>query len=147
VPKALSLGEIQRVLRQLLRDRVPVRDLTTILEHRGHHERPRTRSPKVSARRVAAPSAGSIRPTRGELPTIAFSPALEERLPGSIVRTDQAAVLALRSQRSAGPRVPDCARAGDSRGTACASLHSGAPASPLATVRAGAAAHRVLFTQ
>ena len=32
VPKVLSLGEIQRVLRQLLRERVPVRDLTTILE-------------------------------------------------------------------------------------------------------------------
>ena len=30
--RSLSLGEIQRVLRQLLRERVPVRDLTTILE-------------------------------------------------------------------------------------------------------------------
>jgi flagellar biosynthesis protein FlhA len=32
VPKLVSLGEIQRVLRQLLRERVPVRDLVTILE-------------------------------------------------------------------------------------------------------------------
>ena len=30
VPKTVSLGEVQRVLRQLLRERVPVRDLTTI---------------------------------------------------------------------------------------------------------------------
>jgi flagellar biosynthesis protein FlhA len=32
VPKVCSVGEVQRVLRQLLRERVPVRDLTTILE-------------------------------------------------------------------------------------------------------------------
>ncbi len=32
VPKVVSLGDVQRVLRQLLRERVPIRDLTTILE-------------------------------------------------------------------------------------------------------------------
>jgi flagellar biosynthesis protein FlhA len=32
VPKLLSLGEVQRVLQQLLRENVPVRDLATILE-------------------------------------------------------------------------------------------------------------------
>jgi flagellar biosynthesis protein FlhA len=32
VPKVCSVGDVQRVLRQLLRERVPVRDLTTILE-------------------------------------------------------------------------------------------------------------------
>ena len=32
MPKLLSIGDVQRVLRQLLRERVPVRDLTTILE-------------------------------------------------------------------------------------------------------------------
>ena len=32
VPKLASIGDIQRVLRQLLRERVPIRDLTTILE-------------------------------------------------------------------------------------------------------------------
>src|SRR5690606_5134108 len=32
VPKLLSVGDVQRVLRQLLRERVPVRDLTSILE-------------------------------------------------------------------------------------------------------------------
>ena len=31
-PKVLSLGEVQRVLQNLLRERVPVRDLATILE-------------------------------------------------------------------------------------------------------------------
>jgi len=32
VPKLLNLGEVQRVLQQLLREQVPIRDLTTILE-------------------------------------------------------------------------------------------------------------------
>ncbi|MEW6732454.1 MAG: flagellar biosynthesis protein FlhA [Acidobacteriota bacterium] len=32
VPKVLSLGEVQRVLQNLLRERVPIRDLATILE-------------------------------------------------------------------------------------------------------------------
>src|SRR5947208_10558131 len=32
VPKLASVGDIQRILRQLLRERVPIRDLTTILE-------------------------------------------------------------------------------------------------------------------
>ena len=32
VPKILSLGEVHRVLQQLLREQVPIRDLTTILE-------------------------------------------------------------------------------------------------------------------
>src|SRR5258708_11569373 len=31
-PKVLSLGEVQRVLQNLLRERVPIRDLCTILE-------------------------------------------------------------------------------------------------------------------
>ncbi|MCV5597731.1 flagellar biosynthesis protein FlhA, partial [Escherichia coli] len=31
-PKVLSLGEVQRVLQNLLRERVPIRDLATILE-------------------------------------------------------------------------------------------------------------------
>src|SRR4029079_4952228 len=32
VPKMVSVGDVQRVLRQLLREHVPVRDLTSILE-------------------------------------------------------------------------------------------------------------------
>ena len=32
MPKIVSLGDVQRVLRQLLRERVPIRDLATILE-------------------------------------------------------------------------------------------------------------------
>jgi len=98
VPKVLSLGEIQRVLRQLLRERVPVRDLTTILEAVADIAAS-TKDLDAMTEGVRASLGRAIcrqyQTERGELPTIAFSPSLEERLLGSIVRTDQGAVLAL----------------------------------------------------
>jgi flagellar biosynthesis protein FlhA len=101
VPKLVSIGEIQRVLRQLLRERVPIRDLTTILEAIGDA--------------VGAPGGGkdtdgiveSVRAAmgraickpfqneRGELPTISLAPALEAQLVSAIVRTEHGAVLAI----------------------------------------------------
>jgi flagellar biosynthesis protein FlhA len=98
VPKVLSLGEIQRVLRQLLRERVPVRDLTTILESVADIATI-TKDLDALTEGVRASLGRAIcrqyQTDKGELPTIAFSPGLEERLLGSIVRTDQGAVLAL----------------------------------------------------
>jgi flagellar biosynthesis protein FlhA len=98
VPKTLTLGEIQRVLRQLLRERVPVRDLTTILEAVADVASV-TKDPDALTEGVRTALGRAIcrqyQTDRGELPTIAFSPALEERLLASIVRTDQGAVLAL----------------------------------------------------
>ena len=98
VPKVLSLAEVQRVLRQLLRERVPVRDLTTILEAMGDvagvsrdtdamTEAVRSALGRVICRQYVN--------ERGELPVIGLAPALEERLVGSLVRTDQGPVLAI----------------------------------------------------
>ena len=103
VPKLVSLGEIQRVLRQLLRERVPVRDLATILEAMADaaaSTKDWTRSPKPCAPPSAAPSAGLIRTRRASLPVIGVAPMLEERLLASLVRTEQGAVLALDPQQA-----------------------------------------------
>ena len=98
VPKLSSIGDIQRVLRQLLRERVPIRDLTTILE---------AIADAAAASKDADAIAESVRTSigraicrpyqneKGELPAIALSAALEERLLASIIRTEQGAVLAL----------------------------------------------------
>lgn len=98
VPKLASIGDIQRVLRQLLRERVPIRDLTTILEAIADAI-PGTKDPDALAEYVRTAIGRAIcRPyqtDRGELPTIALSPALEERLLASIVRTEHGSVLAL----------------------------------------------------
>jgi flagellar biosynthesis protein FlhA len=99
VPKLASIGDIQRVLRQLLRERVPIRDLTTILEAIADAV-PSTKDADALAELVRTAIGRAIcRPyqtDRGELPTIALSPNLEERLIASIVRTEQGGhVLAL----------------------------------------------------
>jgi flagellar biosynthesis protein FlhA len=98
VPKVLSTGEIQRVLKQLLRERVPIRDLATILETLGDVA-PITKDADVLNEAARSALARAIcrqhQNERGELPTISFAPSLEERLLQSIVRTEQGAVLAL----------------------------------------------------
>jgi len=103
VPKIVSVGEVQRVLRQLLRERVPVRDLSTILESLADAVTA-TKDPDTIVETVRASIGRAIcRPyqnDKGELPVIGVLPALEEKLLASIVRTEQGAVLALDPQQA-----------------------------------------------
>ena len=98
VPKVLSTGDVQRVLRQLLRERVPIRDLTTILEALSDAALA-TKDPDMLTEAVRAQLGRAIcrqyQSDRGELTTINLAPSLEERLMKSLVRTDQGAMLAL----------------------------------------------------
>ncbi|MDH4063680.1 MAG: flagellar biosynthesis protein FlhA, partial [Acidobacteriota bacterium] len=98
VPKLASIGDIQRVLRQLLRERVPIRDLTTILEAVAD-AMPGSKDAEQVAEAVRTAIGRAIcRPyqnDKGELPTIALSPSLEERLVSAMVRTEQGVVLAI----------------------------------------------------
>jgi flagellar biosynthesis protein FlhA len=98
VPKLVSIGDIQRVLRQLLRERVPVRDLTTILEAIADAA---AVSKDVDAMNEAVRAAlgraicRQYQNEKGELTVIAVAPSLEDRLLSAVVRTEQGAVLAL----------------------------------------------------
>ena len=98
IPKLATIGDVQRILRQLLRERVSVRDLTTILEAFADALAV-TKDPDALIESVRAALGRAIckpfQNEKGEVPVIALSPALEERLLASIVRTDQGAVLAL----------------------------------------------------
>jgi flagellar biosynthesis protein FlhA len=98
VPKIASVGEIQRVLRQLLRERVPVRDLVTILESIADAAGT-SKDPDAITEAVRTALGRTIcrqyQTERNELPAISFAPALEAKLMSSIVRTDQGPVLAL----------------------------------------------------
>ena len=95
VPKLVSIGEIQRVLRQLLRERVPIRDLTTILEAIGDAVGApgATKDTEAVTEAVRTTMGRAIcRPfqnERGELPTISLAPALEAQLV-SVDRADRA---------------------------------------------------------
>ena len=98
VPKLASIGDIQKVLRQLLRERVPIRDLTSILEAIADALPATKDSDGVTEAVRTAIGRAICRPhqtDKGELPAISISPALEERLVSSIVRTEQGAVLAI----------------------------------------------------
>jgi flagellar biosynthesis protein FlhA len=101
VPKVVSVGEVHRVLRQLLRERVPVRDLVTILEAMADASG-RDADAMTEAVRGAIGRA-ICRPyqnDKGELTVIGVAPALEERLMASLVKTEQGAMLALDPQQA-----------------------------------------------
>jgi flagellar biosynthesis protein FlhA len=98
VPKLVSVGDIQRVLRQLLRERVPVRDLATILEAIADAATV-SKDPDAMTEAVRVALGRAIcrqyQNDQGELPAIGLAPALEQRLLGAVVRTDHGAVLAI----------------------------------------------------
>ncbi|MCC7124549.1 MAG: flagellar biosynthesis protein FlhA [Acidobacteria bacterium] len=98
VPKIASIGDIQRVLRQLLRERVSIRDLASILEAVAD-VMPATKDQDQIAEAVRAQIGRAIcRPyqtDKGDLPAILLASSLEERLLASVVKTDSGAVLAL----------------------------------------------------
>jgi flagellar biosynthesis protein FlhA len=105
VPKIASVGDVQRVLRQLLRERVPVRDLTTILEAMAD-AMSASKDPDVVVEAVRTALGRSVcrayQSDNGELRVIALAPALEDALASSIARTDRGAVLALDPSRAQG---------------------------------------------
>jgi flagellar biosynthesis protein FlhA len=103
VPKIVSLGDVQRVLRPLLRERVPVRDLVTILESLADAAS-MTKDPDAVTEAVRSAMGRAIckpyQTDRGELPVIGVAPSLEERLLASMVKTEQGAVLAVDPQQA-----------------------------------------------
>jgi flagellar biosynthesis protein FlhA len=98
VPKLASIGDVQRILRQLLRERVSIRDLTTILEAVADAAAVTKDHDAITESVRSAIGRAICRPyqnEKGEMPAISLAPALEERLLSSIVRTEQGSVLAL----------------------------------------------------
>jgi flagellar biosynthesis protein FlhA len=82
-PKVLSLGEVQRVLQNLLRERVPIRDLSTILESIAdagsltHDVNALTEVARVALARTIS---GNLANERGELTVLSLDPLLEQQL-------------------------------------------------------------------
>ncbi|MEP6900306.1 MAG: flagellar biosynthesis protein FlhA [Actinomycetota bacterium] len=79
-PKVLSLGEIQRVLQNLLRERVPIRDLATILEaitDVGVVTRDVNALTEAARVSLARTISGSLANESGELTVLTLDPRLE----------------------------------------------------------------------
>ena len=91
IPEMLHLGEFQDVLRNLLRERIPLRDLTGILEVISKHAQI-TRDPNILAEAVRQTMALTIsnmyKDDDGYIHVFTFSPVLEKTLRGSLSTAD-----------------------------------------------------------
>ena len=101
VPNTLSVGEIQKVLQSLLREKVSIRDLVTIFESLADYGT-RTKDPAMLTEAVRATLSRSItKPLlneTGELPVISLSPEWEGRLKDAMIADEGGAYLALDSK-------------------------------------------------
>ncbi|HMZ05984.1 MAG TPA: flagellar biosynthesis protein FlhA [Anaerolineales bacterium] len=90
-PELLNLGEIQSVLRNLLRERVPIRDLSGILEVLANNA-PMTRDPHILAEAVRQSMAHTIssqyKDEANTLHVFTLAPQLETALRASLVNSE-----------------------------------------------------------
>jgi flagellar biosynthesis protein FlhA len=121
VPDMLSLGEVQNVLRNLLRERIPIRDLSGILEVLANHA-PVTRDTNILAEAVRQTMANTIssqyRDESNILHVFTLAPQIETTLRNSLVGAENGpgfqvdAGLAQRIISGIGEQMENLARSG-----------------------------------
>jgi flagellar biosynthesis protein FlhA len=121
IPEMLGLGEVQGVLRNLLRERIPIRDLSGILEVLANHAA-MTRDPNILAEAVRQTMANTIssqyRDDNNTLNVFTLAPQLESILRSSLVSNENGpalqidASLAQQMIRSIGDQMENLARMG-----------------------------------
>jgi len=98
VPEVLKPGEIQRVLQALLRERVPIRDLESILEAIADVAA-RTKDPEIlteyARNALARTLCHQYRSDDGRIHCVTLDPSLEELITKGLERTEHGAVLTL----------------------------------------------------
>lgn len=98
IPNVLSIGDVQKVLVKLLKEKISIRDLVTILEtlaDYGHY----TKDPDILTEYVRQALSRQITqqfaPNGEPLKVITIGPALEKKIAESVQQTDQGSYLAL----------------------------------------------------
>ena len=97
VPDLMSVGEIQKVLANLLRERVSIRDMATILEVLADYARA-TKDTEILTEYVRHAMARQITQQNVQnniLPCITLDPALENRIAGAVQRTDRGSYVSM----------------------------------------------------
>jgi flagellar biosynthesis protein FlhA len=98
VPKTLSIGEIQKVLQNLLREKVSIRDLITIFEtlaDYGTQTKDAITLTEVTRGALNRSITKALVNEQGELPVITLAPRWEDKLNQSVVRGESGAYLAV----------------------------------------------------
>jgi flagellar biosynthesis protein FlhA len=121
IPELLNLGEVQGVLRNLLRERIPIRDLSGILEVLANNA-PMTRDPNILAEAVrqnmASTISGQYKDAANTLHVFTLAPQLEAILRSALVSSEGApgfqidAVLAQRILVKTGEQMEALAQLG-----------------------------------
>jgi flagellar biosynthesis protein FlhA len=104
IPTILSAGEIHKVLQNLLRERISIRDLSLILETLADVS-PKNKNPEILTEYVRNALAAQIcvmyRDESGVIPVITLDPSLEQKLEGSMRDTETGFRLVLSPQDAA----------------------------------------------
>jgi len=98
VPKTLSIGEVQKVLQNLLRERVSIRDLVTVFEtlaDYGTHTKDHITLTEMTRAALNRSITKGLLNEQGELSVITLAPIWEDKLNHSLVRGDAGSYLAL----------------------------------------------------
>jgi flagellar biosynthesis protein FlhA len=97
VPETLTEAEIQIILQNLLREKVSIRDMVTILESLGYHCRV-NKDPDYLTEQVRMALSRSIckqhqNPDTGELPVLTLDPTVEEQMAQGLTQDGQTLAL------------------------------------------------------
>lgn len=98
VPKTLSMGEVQKVLQNLLRERVPVRNLEAILEvlaDQGARIKETEHLTELVRERLGSAICEGLTTVQGDLHVLTLDPAVEHQISSAIRSVDDKAALVI----------------------------------------------------
>ena len=103
VPKVLSVGDVQKVLQNLLKERVSIRDTVTILETLadfGAYTKNTALLTEYCRQTLGRSVCKPYQTEDGELQVFTVGPELEKNIQDAVVNTDQGSYLALEPQQA-----------------------------------------------
>jgi flagellar biosynthesis protein FlhA len=103
VPKILSIGEVQKVMQNLLKERVSIRDAVTILEtlaDYGNYTKNTAALTEYCRQALGRSICKPYQTDDGDLPVFTVSPDLEKNIGDGVVHSEQGSYLALEPRQA-----------------------------------------------
>lgn len=125
IPNLLKVGEVQKVLQALLRERVPVRDLETVLETLGDYAS-KTKDAEIlteyARNALARTICAQYKDPAGVMHAVTLDPATEDYLQANVQRLEHGSLITIPPERQA-----ELAQKAKRQAEAAASASGGAP--------------------